>query len=137
MTQRANTKTRLNIGSRRKGTRSSHYPSSTPPRLPVCGTGGLQVLYGLPDPPNCDPPTGEPLDGLHSPQAVPDLHQQAARPLFASAASSSWLLKVSVPSSLPWISLREAKTVMLFSASMVNAVMLSSLTLAGSSAGGR
>jgi hypothetical protein len=33
--------------------------------------------------------------------------------------------------------LREAKTVMLFSAFIVNAVMLSFLTLAGSQAGGR
>jgi hypothetical protein len=43
----------------------------------------------------------------------------------ARAASSSRLLNVWVPSSLPWISFREAKTVMLFSASIVYVVMMS------------
>jgi hypothetical protein len=44
--------------------------------------------------------------------------------LSASAANSSWLVKVSVPSPLPWLSFREAKAVMLFSESIVNTVML-------------
>lgn len=77
------------------------------------------------------------LAGIRSGLGVGVIHTQTSTSwppghLSASAANSSWLVKVSVPSSLPWISLREAKTVMLFSAFIVNAVMMSFLTLARS-----
>ena len=42
---------------------------------PLCASGGLQVLNGLPNPSGGHLPAGEPFDRFHTRQAVPDLDQ--------------------------------------------------------------
>jgi len=90
---------------------------------PVSATAGLQVLDGLPDPPHRHLPAGEPLNGFHARQAVPDLDQPCSWPLRSQGGQLLGAAEYLDFLSLPPMSFEEAKTVMLFSGSMVNVGM--------------